>query len=70
MFSRRGMYPKRVLNISHLDGYYPVSKSFVHFYSYERYKVLRTGTVDSSRQTMVPTHSCTHVEGADEWLTK
>jgi hypothetical protein len=43
MFSRLGMYPKRALDISHLDGYYPVSETIVHFHSYERYKVWHTG---------------------------
>jgi hypothetical protein len=43
MFSRLGMYPKRALAISHLDGYYHVSETIVHFHSYERYKVWHTG---------------------------
>jgi hypothetical protein len=41
------MYPKRVLNISHLDGYYPVSRSILHFRSYERLQSLARGEVSS-----------------------
>jgi hypothetical protein len=31
IFFRLGMYPKRVQNILHLDGYYPVSRYFCAF---------------------------------------
>jgi hypothetical protein len=31
MFSKLGMYPKRVTYIQYLDGYYPVSRNYCAF---------------------------------------
>jgi hypothetical protein len=37
------MDPKRVQNISHLDGHYPFFETIVHFHNYVRYKSCTRG---------------------------